>query len=184
MEKLGWDDPLPDERRIRWETWLSDLRNTNTISVPKHVFDKRKGKILQSQLPGFTDASKKAYCAMMFLVYETTEGIHTCLLSAKTRVSPIKQLTIPRLELMSARILCTLMNTISEALSSDFKGSKIKYWLDIKMALYWIQNNGSWMQVVQHHVNEILRLTRKEDWGHVTGVEKSSRFRGLLHEQG
>ena len=171
LEKLGWDDPLPEDKCVRWETWLKDLKCNNTISVPRCVFDESKGKILSCQLHGFADASKKAYCAMVFLVCETTEGTYTRLLSAKTRVAPLKQLTIPRLELMSARVLVTLMSTILEALGPNFKIDGVKYWLDSKTALFWIYNNGEWKQFVQHRVNEILRLTRKEDWGHVSGIE-------------
>ena len=171
LEKLGWDDPLPEDKHVRWETWLKDLKCTNTISVTRCVFAECKGKVLSCQLHGFADASKKAYCAMVFLVCKTTEGTYTRLLSAKTRVAPLKQLTIPRLELMSARVLATLMSTILEALGPNFKVDEVKYWLDSKTALFWIYNNGEWKQFVQHRVNEILRLTRKEDWGHVSGIE-------------
>ena len=171
LGELGWDDPLPEDKRLRWENWLKDLKCTDKISVPRCVFDEIKGKTLSCQLHGFADASKKAYCAMVFLVCETTEGTFTRLLSAKTRVAPLKQLTIPRLELMSARVLATLMSTILEALGPTFKVDAVRYWLDSKTALFWIHNNGEWKQFVQHRVNEILRLTRKEDWGHVSGVE-------------
>ena len=56
-------------------------------------------------LHGFGDASKRAYCAVVYLV--TIIGSKTCvkLLASKTRVAPIKVLSIPRLELMAARIL-------------------------------------------------------------------------------
>ena len=38
-------------------------------------------------------------------------------------------------------------------------------------ALYWIMNKGEWKQFVHHRVNEILRLTNKEECGHYPGVE-------------
>ena len=72
---------------------------------------------------------------------------------------------------MSARILATLMDTVLKALGSEIKIDCVRYWLDSKTALYWIANNGEWKQFVQHRVNEILLPSRKEDWGHVPGVE-------------
>eukprot|EP00794_Sanderia_malayensis_P006135 gene6135-biopygen5084 len=72
---------------------------------------------------------------------------------------------------MSARVLATLMNTAIEALGPQFKIDSVRYWLDSKTALYWINNNGEWKQFVQHRVNEILGLTKKEDWGHVAGID-------------
>ncbi len=49
----------------------------------------------------------------------------------------MSQLTIPRLELMSARVLATLMSTVMEAIGSNIKIDKIKYWLDSKTALFY-----------------------------------------------
>ena len=171
LEKLGWDDPLPIDKANRWEAWLRDLKGARTIYVPRCAVSVKKGTLVSRQLHGFADASKKAYCAMVYLVEETAEGIYIQLLSAKTRVVPLKQLTIPRLELMSARVLATLMTTVIEALGPQFHIDCVKYWLGSKTALYWIYNSGEWKQFVQHRVNEILNLTIKDDWGHVAGTE-------------
>jgi len=56
---------------------------------------------------------------MAYLVYRTDDGqAHANLVASKMRVAPLKQLSIPRLELMSARILAQLMNTVCNALQS------------------------------------------------------------------
>ena len=170
-ENIGWDDPLPLEKLERWKTWLQGLREANIISVPRCIFNECQGEPLKVQLHGFADASKRAYCAMIFIVVKTSMHTYVRLLSAKTRVAPLKLLTIPRLELMSARILANLMNTVLEALGQQVKIEQVKYWLDSKTALFWIQNHGEWKQFVRHRVDEILNRTRKEDWGHVPGVE-------------
>ena len=99
------------------------------------------------------------------------QGIFSQLLCSKTRVAPLKSPTIPRLELMSARILAVLMNTVKNALQSQVNIDKVRLWLDSKTALYWIQNKNEWKQFVQHRVNEILTLTKKDEWGHVSGLE-------------
>ena len=57
-------------------------------------------------LHGIGDASKRAYCAVVLLVYLVTivcDKAYVKLVASKTRV--IKELSIPRLELMAARIL-------------------------------------------------------------------------------
>ena len=116
-------------------------------------------------LHGFGDASKKAYCAVVYMVYQLTDGSrHVRLLTGKTRVAPLKQLTIPRLELMSATILTTLMETVQNALSPQVEVSGMTYWQDSKTALYWIRNAGEWKQFVRHRVNSILECTQKKDW--------------------
>ena len=86
---------------------------------------------------------------------------------------------------MSARILSVLMETVKSALSSQVKVDCTRYWLDSKTALYWIFNNGTWKQFVQHRVNEILGLSKKDEWGRVNGVENPADLgsRGVTAEQ-
>ena len=171
VENVEWDEPLTGEKNKLWEEWLKDLANVKEISVPRCMFEGNAGEVVNYQLHGFADASKRVYCSMVFLVYTTANGIYTRLLCAKSRVAPLKELTIPRLELMSARILATMMDTVLKALQSEVNIDKAHYWLDSKTTLYWIANNGKWKQFVQHRVNEVLLLSRKKDWGHVAGAE-------------
>ena len=171
VKKLDWDDPLPEDKAVVWKAWLKDLSEVKTISVPRYVLEEVEGDIVRTSLHGFGDASKKSYCAMIYLVCETSTGVYTKLLCAKTRVAPLKGLSIPRLELMSAKILATLMDTVLKAVGSQVKIDEVKFWLDSKTALFWIANNGEWKNFVRHRVNEILKLTKKEDWGHVPGEE-------------
>ena len=67
-----------------------------------------KKRFLDCYLHGFGDASNKAYCAVVYFVYSTQDGVYVRLLTSRSRVAPLKALTIPRLELMSARILVQL----------------------------------------------------------------------------
>ena len=66
--------------------------------------------VLASYLHGFGDASNLAYCAVVYFVYESGTGTYVKMLTSKTRVAPLKPLMIPRLELMSARILASLVD--------------------------------------------------------------------------
>ena len=170
-EGLGWDDKLPESKLIRWQMWLDDLKKTNKIAIPRCMLAKVEGEITKVSLHGFGDASRYAYCAMFFLVCVTTQGTYSRLLCSKTRVAPLKALSIPRLELMSARILVNLMDTVKNALHSQINIDCVRFWLDSKTALFWIHNQGEWKIFVQHRENEILQRSQKKDWGHVAGKE-------------
>ena len=58
------------------------------------------------------------------------------------------------------------MSTVKNALNSQVSVQKTKLWSDSMTALYWIMNQGEWKQFVSHRVNEIVKLSKKEDWGH------------------
>lgn len=71
------------------------------ISLPRCFYDESENGVKNVEIHAFGDASRKAYCAEVYLVYETSEGIQTKLLCSKSRVAPLKEMTIPRLELLS-----------------------------------------------------------------------------------
>ena len=168
--KVGWDEELSSEEKRRWLGWINDLRSVNEICVPRCVFKMPQGPI-NCSLHGFGDASNKAYCAVVYLVYEVFGAFYVTLLTSKTRVSPLKPQTTPRLELMSGRILAKLVKTVMTALKEEVELTEIRLWLDSKTVLWWINNKGEWKQFVRHRVNEILRMTRKEDWAHCPGEQ-------------
>lgn len=184
--KFDWDEVLTGEIKKKWDKWVQDLSETKEIQINRCLYETGGEVVTECYLHGFGDASKKAYCAMVYLVYRTEDGrTHVRLVASKTRVAPLKELSIPRLELMSARILAQLMNTIKNALQSQLKIDGVRFWLDSKTALSWIQNKGEWKQFVRHRVNEILKLTVKGDWAYCSTEENPSDLgsRGVTASQ-
>ena len=185
-DKLDWDETLRGEIERKWSRWVKDLLRTGEIKIGRCLYEAREECVTECYLHGFGDASKKAYCAMVYFVYRTDDGqAHVRLVASKTRVAPLKELTIPRLELMSARILAQLMNTVRNTLQSQVTIDGVRFWLDSKTTLSWIRNKGEWKQFVRHRVNEILRLTDKEEWAHCSTLENPADLgsRGVLASQ-
>ena len=117
LTKLDWDDQLLPDKLSRWEEWIQSLKQVRNIVTPRCTQKDIKGEIVKTSLHGFGDASGKAYCAAIYIVYQTTEGVYSRLVCSKTRIAPLKGLSIPRLELMAAKILTSLMDTVINALS-------------------------------------------------------------------
>ncbi len=168
VEKVGWDDELGGEQEKEWNGCVESIGAVEEIQVPRCVYGACKATKTCS-LHGFADASVKAYCAIVYFVCELGGSFSVELLTSKTRVAPLKMQTIPRLELMSGRILARLMDTVKTALEGEVEVKEVILWLDSKTALYWINNAGEWKQFVRHRVNEILQLTNKEQWRHCPG---------------
>ncbi|CAG7725500.1 unnamed protein product, partial [Allacma fusca] len=96
---IGWDNEIGDDIYIRWCLWLDELKLLINISVPRWYGFGSSSKL---QLHIFCDASSMAYAAVGYLRCETVDGIRVSFLMSKTRVAPLKPMTIPRLELMAA----------------------------------------------------------------------------------
>ena len=130
-----------------------------------------KENVIASYVHGFCDASNLAYCASIHFVYESETGMYVKLMTSKTRVAPLKPMTIPRLELMSARVLTSLVSKVRRELEEQVETAEFRYWSDSKTALCWIDNRGEWKQFVRHRVNKMLKVTEKAKWGHCPGKE-------------
>ena len=171
LSKLDWDSSLNPEQVARWEKWIDELKKARVIEAPRCILPRVEGQVVRVSLHGFGDASKKAYCAAVYLVIETADSIHSRLLCSKTRIAPLKVLSIPRLELMAAKILTTLITTVLNALSKQTVVDEVRYWSDSMTVLYWLHNRGDWKTFVHHRVEEILKSSTKSQWGHVSGNE-------------
>ena len=128
---VDWDQELDGEPTRRWEAWDEDLAQTNRC-----LYKQPRNQVQEHILVGFADASTKAYCAMIYLVYITQTGTYATLIAAKTRVVPMKTMFIPRLELMATLILARLMTTVRKALETSLKVSEVKYWSESKTVLW------------------------------------------------
>lgn len=97
--KIDWDDPVPQPILDEWLRWRSELSLTATKSVPRCYYPKDV-QVCTLQFHGFSDASEQAYAGVIYIrITDTENRVHTLLVCSKTKVAPIKRLTIPRLEL-------------------------------------------------------------------------------------
>ena len=118
IQKVGWDDELNESLRERWDSWVKDIVKTKVISFNRCLYYNIEENVLASYLHGFSDASNLAYCAVVYFVYESETGTYVKMLTSKTRVAPLKPLTIPRLELMSAIDNTQIRTYVSQSFSN------------------------------------------------------------------
>lgn len=99
--RLDWDEELSSNLRSRWLNFRNQLDNVTTISIPRWFGT--RASALAVELHGFSDASQSALAAVVFLrILNELDDIRVTLVSAKTKVAPLKRMTIPRLELAAA----------------------------------------------------------------------------------
>ncbi|KAL7290921.1 hypothetical protein TKK_0015649 [Trichogramma kaykai] len=110
LHGADWDATLPEELVDRWVDFRDALPLINLIRVPRwtNVHEKT-----QWQLHGFADSSERAYGAV---VYAVTPGTSAIILTAKSRVAPKKEETLPRLELCAAVLLARLVKHLLDGL--------------------------------------------------------------------
>ena len=107
--KIGWDEVVPELLRMRWQALVTDLRKATVVTIPRSYLSGIDENTLSFSLCGYCDASLAAYAAVVYLQIETKSGSYKIMrfVASKTRVSPLKKQSIPRLELLSALLHCT-----------------------------------------------------------------------------
>ena len=114
---VDWDDVLPTKLENKWNDWLSELQEISTISFPRCL---RLSHPTDIQLHVFSDASSAAYAAAAYLVCKYLDHPPTSrFVSCKCRVSPVKAMTIPRLELMGAVVATRLAKNLTRVLNVE-----------------------------------------------------------------
>ena len=112
-KKLDWDEEIPEEYLERWRTWLQELPRLEQISVDRCFKPNDLAEITTTQLHHFADASQNGYGAATYLRVEDKNGRVKCsFVMGKSRLAPIKSVTIPRMEL-SAAVVATKLDKIS-----------------------------------------------------------------------
>ena len=102
---LGWDDEIPSSYLSRWRVLLSSVPKLSEFSVDRCSKPPDFERIVTSLIHHFCDASQAAYGAVSYLRLVYQDGrIYCSLLVGKSRLTPLKQMTIPRLELAAARV--------------------------------------------------------------------------------
>jgi hypothetical protein len=139
------------------------LKNAKVISIPRCYFQETRTGLIE--LHAFSDASESSYGACVYILYEHEAGVKCNLVASKTRVAPMSEQSIPRLELLGCLISARLVDNIRKALQDFLKIHAIFFWSDSTVALNWIGSVcKEYKQFVENRVQEIRRLTDPNDW--------------------
>lgn len=150
--------------------WSSEIPSLYDRPI-SHYYFHNGTQIKSIQLHVFSDASENAYSGVVYLrMVDSTDHIRVSLVMSKTRVSPIKRLTIPHLELCGAQILSRLLINVKDILQVPM--SHIFEWTDSTTVLHWLSGNPRRFQTyVGNRVTSIVDLIPPGRWNHVTGAE-------------
>ena len=171
-KKMGLDEVLDETSRKIWRNLLKSLKEAEPIRVPRCYFFGVAGRVRSTSPQGFSDASVNAYAAVVYLKIETVDETYLKFVMSKTRVAPLVEQTIPRLELLSALILARLISHIRSVLEEFIPISHVTCWSDSEVALYWIRGEDrEWKQFVQNRVCEIRSLVPPNAWRHCSSKD-------------
>lgn len=153
---LAWDETVPMDIHTTWVQYESQLNMISNFKIPRYVACK---DALSTQLHGFSDASEKAYGACIYVRVINTQGqVQTRLLCSRSRVAPLKTISLPRLELCGALLLAQLIDKVLKALR--FVPESTFYWTDSTIVLQWIKaTDRKWNTFVANRIGEIHKLS-------------------------
>jgi len=174
-----WDESVPQDIHTRWaelERRLTELRRLQVPRCVKFATDPH-----QTQIHGFCDTSQRAYGACIYIRMKLVENqFRTELLCSKSRVAPLKAVSLPRLELSAALLLSRLLNKVRESI--NITRMEVFLWSDSTITLNWISSpSRRWEAFVANRIGEIQRLTEIKNWRHITSPDNPADLlsRGL-----
>ena len=102
-KRFSWDEHLPEEKQAQWTIINKDLKMLESCKFPRYIgLSQTHG--IRYRLIGFSDASKRAYATVIYLLQTSRGGSKADIVFSKVRLAPTKEITIPRLELLGALI--------------------------------------------------------------------------------
>nr|CAI5867896.1 unnamed protein product [Callosobruchus analis] len=158
IDKSDWDSEVSDELTLSWVKLRSELKNLNELKVKRPVTCVRPARI---ELHGFADASAEAYGAAVYIRSVDSNGeIVVNLLCAKSKVAPIKTISIPRLELCAALVLTRLIENVKHSITLKFED--IYCWTDSTVVLGWLKTMPNVLKTfIANRVSEIRTINDK-----------------------
>ena len=170
--KASWDSTIPDVLRMQFQRWEESLPAEVTTSRPIAPYHEATDGL---ELYAFGDASTYGIGAAVYSVVHQRRGVTQTVVTARARLAK-KDMTIPRLELVSAHMAANLVTNVRNALQ-DLPEPTVYGWLDSTVALHWILGNGQYRQFVANRVRKI-REHPEIRWRHVPTLDHPADLAG------
>ena len=175
IAKFSWDSLLLTEYRELCDKCLyepSSLERGSASTCGNRLID----------IHGFCDSSAQAYCAVVSVRVVCSHGVEVNLWARKCRVAPMKDLSIPRLELLAWVLLSKLVVSAINAVILEAQVRNVFCWTDSQIAVWWIkQSNKRWNVWMQNRVEILRNNISSVHWFHIIVIPKSSWHSNSLH---
>ena len=165
-EGLAWDDPLPLEKRILVQKWIDKYQSAPPIELPRCINPKLTANKLH-ELHIFSDASQLAYGSVAYIRTSSKNEVSCSFFINKAKVAPIKQLSIPKMELQAAVLGTRLARFAKTHQNNLFKATV--FWRDSTTVLAWIKITDKLKANVANSVREIQNNSSSDSWHHISG---------------
>ncbi|GFT32199.1 integrase catalytic domain-containing protein [Trichonephila clavipes] len=153
---VEWDSELLPKLRHKWQQWSSEAEGLTEIKIPRFYLGNIDQEISKCEKHCFSDASKSAYGRILYLRFVTCNNeVETSFICSKSRVAPLKSLTLSRLELTAAeRELAYFANILKDSEFQNFVADKGIHWKFIVERVPWW---GGFYERLVKTINDPLR---------------------------
>lgn len=173
-----WDDPLlPTDILQTWHDWQRELQYLSQITLPRCYASSQLDSLNCSrQIHIFSDASERAYGSVAYLRTEDQKGsVEVAFITARSRVAPKCQLSVPRLELCAALTGAQLASLLAKELTLNIESFVL--WTDSTTVLTWLQSESCRYKVfVGTRIAEIQELTSAHTWRYVESTNNPADY--------
>ena len=153
-------------RKKAIKTWIEQYLNVPELTMPRCFVSPNKPSRI-NQLHCFCDALQLAYGAVIYIRSQSANAISTGFVIARAKVAPLKQISIPKLELQAAVLGCRLMQFVSKQLTIPVTSGH--FWSDSEAVLAWMKRKDKVKTFIANRVQEIRNNTDVSKWQHISG---------------
>ena len=164
--QVEWDDAVPADLLADVKKWIAAVSQLRSLRIPRCLKPPQDTGKTQVELHTFCDASEFAYGAGVYARISNGNNVKVSLLIGKSRVAPLKTLSIPRLELTAAVVAVKLHRFVLDEI--DLKPDASWFWSDSMTVLKYLENTSSrYKTFVAHRIEAIHEETRSDQWNYV-----------------
>lgn len=162
-----WDRPLDPQLQQEWKVFYEDLKLIDQLRIPRWLKTTASSEV---QIHMFADASAKAYGVAVYVRTKCDGKWKAQLLCSRSKVAPLKTLTIPRLELSAVELSCKLINKLRGI--NRFKTAPLYLWTDSEIVLNWTRKDSNLLTpFVGNRIANIFKVATPGQIRHIRSEE-------------
>ena len=111
--KLGWEEEVDDDLSHSWRQWLNNVKKPSDVRIRRCLKPSDAIECEAPELHVSSDASEQGYRLVAYLRYALLDWKYACfLLFGRSRVTPLKAVSVPRLEIVAAVLAVRVVDLI------------------------------------------------------------------------